>query len=182
MQPTVAANAAKSGLCVILLSWPLFGQEFSRPNSQNKPMPEAAVYRIFMTHVATFEQAAHAAEQQGHSGSPWRNHLQRKYGITAKEQEQPAQTILDYHSHMNDIRTRLRAESAMFGNTYFPQKRSVSVSQAPIHLATIHALKQEEDNLTLSTKALVHAQLGDARFGAIDRNVHEQITRMAVKQ
>jgi hypothetical protein len=176
----------RSSITFVCLSavLPISGQEFSRPDSQNRSMPEPAVYRIFMTHVAIFELAARAAEQQGKSRAPWRNHLLRKYGLTVAEQGVLADGILAYHDQMNGLRARIREEASAFNTQYFPAGKGAirTPNPPPVHLASVHSLKVQQDSVTLAAKEQIHARLGDIRFGQIDGTVHEQITRRAIRR
>lgn len=152
------------------------------PLPPDHPMPEAAIYRIFMTHVATFEQKARDAEAQGKSGDSWRNHLTRKYGLTREEQQQLASTVLSYHSQMVGLRQQLRQEKANFEAKYTLNHQLNRSNPPPAPNEKMHALKQQQDALTLNTKDQIHAQLGDARFAELDDKVHNQITRIAARQ
>jgi len=140
----------------------------SKKQVQTHPIPIDVVYRLFLRHVATFEQQAQELENQGKDGSSYRNHVIRKFSINADQFGAVASVATDFGRALDENEVKARSIVAAFQEEHFPGGRLRLGETPPPPPAELKLLNNERRQLTLQAMQRLHDSLGDQDFYALD--------------
>lgn len=146
----------------------------SMPPRMRVPVPDAVLYRIFFHHIVAFERAAQASEAKGKLGTPFRNHITRKYGIGLNDQASVARLAIAYDSSEQPLREMRRQLVSTFRNQNFPNGKRATGQALPTIPPEIKQLKQSLDSLALNFRDQLRRTLGDERFVVLDKAIREK--------
>ncbi len=140
----------------------------SLPVRMTKPVPDAVIYRIFLHHLVSFERAAQKEEAAGKSGSPFRNHISKKFGLTATNQTSLAQLALAFDLDEQHLRVQKGETVKKFRQTFFPNGKLPANQSLPALPPKLVQLRESLDLMSLHYRDQIRSIVGPDKFKSLD--------------
>jgi hypothetical protein len=139
---------------------------------KQQQVPESVIYGILLHQAATFKDKADALDRSGRDGSPYRHHMEAKFGLTPQELVSLDKVAVEYREKARGPESDLKDSVIKFRVMNANLQRGSSALPAPGEAANLLA---KLDALTLSARDEFHSLVGDSEFAKIDALVKYRV-------
>lgn len=151
------------------------GQEITFPPEvlqKQQHVPESVIYGILLHQAAAFKDKADALDLSGGDGSPYRHHMEVKFGLTPAELMYLNEVAIEYRENVQGPESDLKDSVSRFRAMHANFQRGQKVFPPPDEAKSLLA---KRDAVTLRSRDEFHALIGDSEFARIDALVKSRI-------
>jgi hypothetical protein len=135
-------------------------------------VPESVIYGILLHQAAAFKDNTDKLDRSGGDGSPYRHHMEAKFGLTSQELIYLNKIAIEYRAKVtgpeSDLKKSVVRFRVMNANLQRKGKALPPPSEAELLLAKI-------DGPALHARDEFHALVGDSEFARIDALVKYRV-------
>jgi hypothetical protein len=132
---------------------------------KQQQVPEPVIYGILLHQAATFKDKADALDRRGGDGSPYRHHMETKFGLTPQELISLDKVAIEYRAKVKGPESDLKDSVVRFRVVNANLQRGWKALPPPSEAGNLLA---KLDALALGARDEFHALVGDSEFARID--------------